>query len=565
MSDDRDILIRQLRRRWAKARNVAVTRGAAYLLAVAVGLAFVDLALDWPLNLPAGARVAMLLANLAVLALAAHLLLVRRLRRFSPLREALAEEAEHPDLQSLFVTHLQLDEADAPDPLAAGMIRATRRRATERARGHAFAQSIRFDALRTPLALGGAAAAALLIAALLAPGVFGTLAQRLFLPYANAAYPTDTKLDPLAADLAVRRYDPVELAVRAAGEVPDRGALLVREEGGRWERIALDRGEGATFSHTVASVAESFDYRFDVGDARTPTRRVTAVPPPRIVDASVTLDYPDYTGLLPRPASTLNIEAPAHTRVRWELTLDRPVNAAALVAADGRSVPAELSDGGRTVRASLAADASLAYRYRFEWSLNGRRHENETARRFVQVIPDLPPRVAIRYPRQSGKATLAKRLVIEFTADDDYDIADARLVYALNDGPERALGLPTATRDADPGAIDAGADGAPDHRGPRRRVEIDPASLVDDLRIGDILSYRIAVTDNRDGGGGPQCAASRLLRLQFVSRDEYLQHVTDQRARLLGQLRPIYQQERQAYGNLSNLADALSPNREDER
>lgn len=552
MSDDRDMLVRQLRERWRKSQRLVQARGAAQLLLILVALVFIDLALDWSLNLPPDARVMLLLANLAVLGVALYTQLIRQLRRFNPLHQALREETEHPDLQSLFTAYLQLDEAEAPDRVSADLIRTAKRHATERARQHTFGQSLRFQTLRKVLAAGGGALAILLVAAVILPGVFGALAQRMFVPYGNARYPSDTHLAVVTGDVTVRQYDPVTAVARASGEVPDGGVIRVRPENGRWERIEITGKADSTFGHEFASVTESFDYRFDIGDARSRVHRVTVVPPPRIADASVELDYPDYTRMSAETVGKLNVEAPEGTRVRWDLTLDRAVEAATLETADGRSVPVELGEDGRTLRASLKADASLAYRYRFEWTLRDQRYKNQSARHFIQVIPDGPPRVAINHPRSSGKATLAKRMAIEFTAGDDHAIAATRLVYALNDSAEQ-------TRELDLAAENNDVEGEAPGGGQREhRVELDPKQLIPDLREGDILSYRIEVADNRAVADGPQRASSRVLRLQFVSEEEYLEDVVARRSRFLGQLKPIYQQEREAYGNLLNLADPAS-------
>lgn len=561
MTDESNILLQQLRNRWRKSQKQALIRGFCELVAVAVLLIFVALALDWSINLAPDARIGLMLAILVVIAVVVYLRLLRRLRPFNPLHEALREEAENPGLESLFVSYLQLDKDEAGDRVSAGMIDMVKRQALDRAREHVFARTIRFEQLRKILAVGGGAVVALLIAVVILPGVFGTLAHRMLVPYSMARYPSDTRLATVSGDLTVRQYDSVTTVVEAGGVVPDRGEVLARPDGGRWERIRIERAEGDRFRHEFVSVTDSFDYRFDVGDARSRVHRVNVVPPPQIVDASVTLNYPGYTKLAAETMSKLNVEAPEGTTVSWELTLDRPIERAALVRPDGEPIPAELSADGRTIRAELKAEASLSYRYRFDWMLEGRPQQNETARHFIQVIPDVAPRVAISYPRSSGKATLAKRLTIEFTAADDYAISEAKLIYALNDGAEQTRELDIATEAAGVESLDAAEDQQVD---PRRVVELDPTQLVPDLREGDMLSYRIEVADNRSVASGPQQARSRVLRLQFVSEQEYMADLVERRSRLLSQLEPVYKQERAAQSNLINLADALRPKEDDQ-
>jgi hypothetical protein len=540
MAYDDNTLHRNLRKAWRKAQALVLLRGVGYLAACIVLMAFVDLALDWTLDLPATARAVLLVVNVAALAAILYVQVGRRLARFSAVREALREEAEHAGLESLLVSYLQLDEKTAPEGMSRDMIRSVRRRAEQCAKRLRFGEHLRFARLRRSLAAGGCAVCVLFAAVLLRPATFGALARRMLTPYAPCAYPTRTGLEAISGDVVVKRYAAVTAAVRASGEIPQTGTVHVRADNGDWQRMPTARKGADEFFRRFPSVSHSFDYFFEVGDAESPIHRVTAVPPPHIVKAAVRLKHPAYTAMPGERVGRLNLMGvPEGTVIEWALNLDRAVAGAELVPGDGNAVRARLEDGGRRLRASLTADASLSYRCRFRWLLNGQEHVDETAKHYIQVVPDVAPTVGILYPRHSGKATLSKKLEIAFTAADDYAISAARVLYALNDGKERAYDL--------------------DVTGGRfleRTVTLDPNSLVPDLQEGDILSYRIEADDNRAVAGGPQRRRSRGLRLQFVSDREYLQNLMDRRARYLGQLRPIYHQERQAYSELINLTTA---------
>lgn len=546
MSTQQDNLDTRLRHAWRITQRYWALRALTGAVVCAVALVFLCLLLDWGLNLKPAPRLVLLGAGGVALIAAVATLLAGRLRRYSPLRQALREEADNPELDGLLVAYCQLDEENPEGGMSPELIGVTKRRAVDRSRDLQFARGFQLSSLRRNAALSLAAVAMLVGAVVWSPGVFSAFARRMLTPYAAVAYPTNTELEALSKDLLVRKFEPATVAARASGEVPEQGELRVRPAGGDWRTITVSRSEANEFSHLFPSVNRDFEYQFKVGDARTALHRATAVPPPGIVDATVVLNYPAYTGAPAERLDKLNVEVPEGTVIEWRLELDRAVTAAELVTADDKTVAAAVSGKGRSVQASLAANASLSYRCRFAWQLGGRRHNDESAKHFIQVIPDIVPRVVLEYPLSSGKATLAKQLQIEFSAFDDYAVAGAHLVYALNDGEEKTREL-----DVTPGA------------NVKHRVELDPNELIPDLKEGDILSCRIEVADNRDVAGGPQVASSRVVRLQFVSDAEYLADVLERRGRFLGQLRPIYKQEREAYGNLTRLAAAAAKGRDE--
>lgn len=544
MSEHDNNLDAKLRRAWRTAQRYWVLRALAYTVACGVALVFLDLLLDWGLDLAPALRLILLGASAAALIAVPTVLLAGRLRRYHPLRQALREETDNPDLEGLLVAYCQLDETNPEGGVSPDMIRAAKRRAVQQTQDRQFARGFELSNVQKPAALGLIALAILVTGVIVNPGIFSALARRMLTPYAAVAYPTNTDLEAISKDVLVRKFEPVTVVARAAGEVPADGELRIRPTGDDWRTIRIGRSETNEFSHVFPSVSRDFEYQFKVGDAKTNTYRAQVVPPPRIDDATVVLNYPAYTGQPPETVTKLNVEVPEGTVIEWQLELDRPVTAAELATADGKTVGATLQEDGLSVHASLTANASLSYRYRFAWQLGGRQHNDESARHFIQVIPDIVPRVVMDYPLSSGKATLSKQLEIEFSAFDDHSVSEARLVYALNDGKEKTRAL----------ALTPG-------KTVKHRVELDPNELISDLKVGDILSCRIDVADNRDVAGGPQHASSRVVRLQFVSDAEYLADVLERRGRFLGQLRPIYEQEREAYGNLTRLAAAAARDR----
>ncbi len=541
MPQNTDSVHVKLRKAWLKWQALILSRGTAYTIAWLVLIALVELAIDWTFELSSTVRTVLLFVNIAAVVTIVYAHVARHVSTYDPVRQALREEADHPELENLLVSYCQLDENDTSTGMSPGMIRAAKERAAEQAAGLQFGASARFARMRLAVTLCLLAVVVLAAGCILRPGIFSAFVYRMAMPTAAITYPTHTRIASVTGDVLVRQYDPVTAVARAEGEVPDKAQIHVRRGKGGWQRIPVPRTDADKFAHAFESVGQSFDYRFKIGDTSSAIHRVTVVRPPHITDAELRLDFPDYTGKPTEKSSDLNVEVPEGTTVKWTLHLDRAVERARIAPAEGKPVTADVHDDGKTVTASMTADASIGYRLRFRWKLNGQEHTDATARHFIQVTPDAPPRVAISYPRRSGKATLSKTLRVVFSATDRYGISAASFVYTLNDGPEKRRKL-----EADDGDFK------------EYTITVTPSELVPDLKKGDTISYWVDVADNRAVADGPQRRTSRVMRLQFVSREEYLAEVRERRARYLGRLKPIYHQQREAYDHLTELVTGAS-------
>lgn len=552
MSDD--AISRKLAGTWRRERLYTHARGACHVLVWIVALLLVDLLIDWSLDLSASLRGLLLLSNLVLLAIVVRRQWLRGLRGYDAARVALRVEASHPELESVLISHVQLPDAPREgEPVSPALLAALHRRAREDTRRMDFGRIVDFRRLRTPLVAAGIAALVLAVSAVGAGEHCRVLLARLLWPPSAARYPTRTVIEDVPGDLTVRQGDPLEIRVRASGECPAAGLLWLRPEGGGWESVALQRvqdgpdeagdgtpGEVASYAWREPSCARGFDYLVEVGDAATDEFRVVAVPAPRVVEASVRVEAPPYTGVEPREVSVLDFEALEGSTVAWEVRCDRPLAAAELVR-DGSPVRLSIDPSDPSVaRGRLDVAASLSYHLRWVDREHAFRYD-DPVRHSVRVRPDRPPRVVIVEPRQDGKATVRKRLRITFEARDDYGTAEAWLVHAVDDRPEtrRPLG---SLRDAPAGPM---------------AIEWRPAEDIPDLREGMAISWAIEVSDARSAGAGPQRGRSRVMRLEVVSVTEYLEHLSERKARLFSNVKGVLHDEVTGSRNVKTIQEEI--------
>ncbi len=526
----------RLRRLWTKHIGLLVLRGACWLLAGAGAFVLADLLLDWRLDLPGGLRVALLVANALLLAWIAYRGLLRHLRSYDAVQQALQVERAWPELNGLVVSSVQFGREDDFSPnISRELMRAVRRQAAHRTAALDFTHATRHLVIRGAAACVVAVTLALAAVGLWKPGFLGVLASRMFHPSSNLAYPTKTTIEVIEGVRVIPAGKAVTLAARAGGEVPEFGLVFIRMKGSGWEAVEVKGDTAAEFRHVLPRVTENFEYYYRLGDAKSARRQVTVARPPRIVKGRVELEYPQYTRQKNQAVDTLNLKVPEGTLLRWRLAMDRQVESAELKQEGVEPRAMTLSPDGREAQLQLAAEASRPYTITFRWRLAGRTYVEPGAKHYIQVIPDADPQVGLLQPSQDAKATLKKTVRLSYWARDDYGLGEAWIVYSINDSGERrhplgGLGGETAVDKAFSWPI---------------------TQLLPTLKLNDIVTFAVKVADGQPGTPGRGRSIAR--RVQFVSDSEYIGYVLARQRKVLGQLRPLYLQEKEAAGRLEAI------------
>jgi hypothetical protein len=365
--------------------------------------------------------------------------------------------------------------------------------------------------------------------------MLAVLAARMLNPASRMPYPTLTRLESPSGDLVVRTGEPVTLTAVASGVIPTRGRILLRYGGLGWETVELPplADAPARFEYRLPHTQSDVDYYFRAGDGRSRRHQVKVVQPPSVEKADIRLTFPAYTRLGPRQHDSLTLKVPEGTVVTWNLTFSDRIEAAELVMEGAELQPMELSRNGRTASAQRTAEASRAYQVRVHWRLGNRDHIESGARAYLQVIPDADPRVTLLQPSEDVKATIKKIVNIVYSAQDDYGLATADIVFSVNDGGELRHPL-------------GGLNG---RTHAEAAFEWPVTTLLKTLKDGDLLTFAIEVADARPGQAGRNRSLSR--RVQFVRETDYLEFVVARQRKALGQLRSAYLQEKQAVRELT--------------
>jgi hypothetical protein len=526
----------RLRRAWRKEQRFVNTRGLATLALWLAALAVVNFVVDWLFLLPGYARLALWGVNVSVIGWVLYDRWLRHRRPFNPVRVALQVERRHPDLNSLLVSYVQIGEQPrAGQETSPGLIRAMRREALRATAPLDFREIINFRELRRILAFSTMVLLACGAASLNWTEYVETFLHRMVRPSTATPYPTRTKITRITGHQTVRQGDPLTLEAVCANRIPLSGRLLVRSGDGAWETVVLPSTGPATFAYHVAEVFQGFAYRVRLGDAVSEVYRVDVVPPPRLVQSRVHITHPAHTGLADREVESLNLEVPEGSTLRWQLQCDRPLAAARLVREGGEAALLDLDASGRAGTLSLLATQAFVYRFQWTEREHGYHYEGRV-NYFVNTIPDAAPEVELLQPEGDEKATVRKKVPLYFRANDDYRVAEAWIVYSLNRAPEARHALGAFTN----ATVEAAA-------------MWDLRQSMPALKEGDVITYALAVADNRAGRDGPNVTRSRLLQLAIVSTDEYLRYVLEQQARLVKEIEALRKEEQSASREVKTL------------
>lgn len=537
---------RKLRGVWRRERLRSHLRGGSYLAAWAVGLFLASFLVDWVFTMPFIGRLLLLAGSLFVLGTVVTSRWWRFLRRYDRMLVATKVERKHPELMNLLTSYVEISWAWDAVLGSSGLKRIVSDQAVDAARPMNFREIVSFGAIGR---VAGVAVGAILILCLVTvvlpehTGIFVRRMRGMDIPY-----PTKTRIVEVTGDRTMKRGESLALTAKAEGVVPLTGILRIKLRDMAWQAIGLARAEDDTFIHGIDSLRYSFQYYFDIGDARTEVHSVTVVPPPGIVRTKVTVRPPAYTQIAEYDLEKLNVDVPEGSEIEWRIECDAELSGAMFFFGDEEPIQAKITGEGRTVELSRVVKESTAYHFRWRRRDTGFVYDAPPHR--IYVRPDRTPTVAILKPAQSIKATVNKRLTVRFQAKDDYGLEQAWLAYSVNDGEESKIllgGLPKPK----------GQNDLPYPRYGVWPVQWKLKQHMPHVKKGDVIAFAIEVIDVRGGKGRGKTHRSQTRKIEVVSRSEYQKYIFKKLARIREYLVAVHlaaKKNRQAVAALSRSA-----------
>lgn len=512
----------EVRRRW---RTQKVLEGALLAAAGVLGAVVALVLADNLFHPDKAGRFALAVVLWGALAAGLLALVVKRWLedRRDDFFAALVEQ-RHPGLRNQLINALQLGRGNQRG-FSPELIGAIVRDADRAALDLELADSI--DSRPTQRAGLWALAALLVVggyAAAFGPH-FGNGLARVLLPFGDIAPYTKTQIvstKPGDTRVAEGSAEAVVFEVKVAGVVPAVARLHRRAIGGAWQvhDMRPDPANADTFRHRLQQMAESFEYHFTAGDARSADFRVEVVRPPQVAKLSLIYTLPAYTALPPRKVAESDGEVAgiAGTTTDFELKCTKALQRANLITKGGEVIDLQRRGDDRTWGAAFiltGKDAKLPAdtlgrvvlaptTYQVKLLDTDGYENNDPLWRQIQLLRDGAPGVSVLTPgdKLSVKADATLPLTIE--ARDDFGLAVVRLLYRVNN-EEQARELAKFP-----------------HDGPPKLQTSDKLSwqlAKTGFKVGDRVEYWAEAAD-RNVITGPGKGESRRYSLEIVDPKE---------------------------------------------
>ena len=366
--------------------------------------------------------------------------------------------------------------------------------------------------------------------------VAGLAVCRLAQPWRELPWPRRHELAFVAPAARLASGSNLELVlIDRRGKPPERVELLIRH-GSRVETKEMKPlGERLVFR--LDNVTHGFEYRARGGDDDTMAWiELAVVEPPKVIELSVEVQPPDYTGL-PAKREGRIAQALLGSKLRIRGKLDKPIRTAAIrseavgiampaaaVASDGLSFTAP-AQGPWLVEHSVALWFELTDEIGVTFGRDTRIE--------LRAMADAPPAIAWESPADHSFVTPRAVVPLRGVVKDDLAIRGIQLRYLRPGQSDEEQVVPLYAGPASAAARGADGDNRPIDSG------WDLAQL-EGLAPGDVLAARITAEDYR-----PQLATTQVHRLTIITEEELTSRITQRQGAILSQLAEALRAARQ--------------------
>lgn len=558
-----------LRRR---VQQALVVYGLSWLASVAIGATLVFCLADWFFHFDdMGVRLILGLTVFAAAAWVAYRYLVTPLRvPFSDVDLALRIEDRFPGFNDSLASSVQfLERAGDPQIGSPALQQAVIRDSLSRLANLDTGDVLETREVRRMALLATAVALVAATIAVRDTTQTSIALRRLLLPFSAPAWPRQTDLRLLSADLEPldNLPDPVQIArgdvfklfaENQVGRLPDKVTLEFRNDDGRTVSEAMrpmtvngpdGRSREVAVGQLTALKGETQFRAVGGDDLDMPWRRLRVIPPPVVEHLRVTLTPPPYAKLpveeLPEGAG--QIQGLLGTRVEIAGTASKPLQSAAIRVRDQQRYPIEIAGESRRISASFLITEPGIYSWWFDLK-DAEGFENAEPQRYeIRGTVDGEPEIRIDLPASDLQVTPEVTLPVRTVARDDLGLREIRLVFRREeDEPTKATAI---------GLFDG--EGRPRERTVDYAWNLSELGLTDGMRI----VFHTEATDEFDltevypAGKAPPLHVGRSVAriLSVVSKEKKTQELAQRQASLLDDLERAFKQQKQTREQVGEL------------
>ncbi|MCP4583009.1 MAG: hypothetical protein GY839_15480 [candidate division Zixibacteria bacterium] len=335
-------------------------------------------------------------------------------------------------------------------------------------------------------------------------------------PLSDIHRPTNLTLAVTPISHQAIKNDDVALKITAAGERVRQVDLYFRFDDGDWvkvptEKLQDDEQAGIdNYGYTFRKIKRDIEYYAEAKRVKSDIGKITIIDPPRLVEVSVTLNYPSYTGLGSQtlPNNDGSVTALKGTEVNFAGRLNKPSRAASLVF-DNETRKAMNIDSDQIDGMFVLTESGS---YHVEISDSGGLSNPSPIEYDLIRLDDYPPQVQITFPAVDIDLDDRMLIPLEAAIFDDFGFSELELVYwTYSEGIESNQKRKIIKSDF----------------GRENEGLVTYDWLVEGLYMlpGDLVYYYFEVFDN-DAVSGAKSAVSKTFSARLPSLDEIMADIT---------------------------------------
>ncbi len=259
---------------------------------------------------------------------------------------------------------------------------------------------------------------------------------------ATAGSEYDFIIDP--GDAEIERGTSLIVTARFGGRVPDEVTLQTVDASGRSTSQPLSKSlDDPLFGCHIASVDSDLSYEVTFDGHDSDTHQITVFDFPRLEQADATIVHPEYTELGEKSIEDIRrLSVIEGSQLTLTFRLNKPVEEAVLQGDEQREIILSPVDD---IRAGLGWFVTLTPRVkqtlRLELVDDEGRENKEPPEFVIDVIPNRPPDLSIKFPGRDIRISPLQELSIEANATDDFGLQEVGMIYQLPGAAEQSLKL----------------------------------------------------------------------------------------------------------------------------
>ena len=363
-------------------------------------------------------------------------------------------------------------------------------------------------------------------------------------PLADIQRPSNLILtvDPVMAEVV--KNEDVTVEITASGEKVRRVDFNFRFNGEQWVKIPVEKSTGDSgvndniYTYRFRNLKRNIEYFAQAKHIRSPIGKITVINPPRLVNVSIGLDFPQYTRLEHQvlPNNDGSVTAIKGTVVNFNGWLNKPVKNAIMVFDDGSTK--KMAVEAERINGKFVLNKSGSYHVSVEDSKNLK--NPQPIEYDLVCLEDYPPRVEITFPAVDIDLDENMTVPLEAEIYDDFGFSKVELVYwTFSEGRESEKTKKILQTDF----------------GEDTEALITYNWYVEQLHLlpGDLIYYYIKVSDN-DVISGPKSSMSKTYTARLPGLDEIMADITNSQEDVFREFERAADSQRRLRDELENLS-----------